>query len=614
MREPSVLIRMRHIAVACLWAVPLASLVHVSGITWTFPALLVVLAAWTIWRPAAGLLIFALVLPLAFGLVIVADLPLAPARVVESALLAVLIGWAIRAALRPAETRERSRLALPAASMALLVAVSAMVSALTQFNGMTDALHAIWRHLTVDSLSGGGAVRGLSASFRWLEVLALCVMAEQTMRKARSWAPLIVAGWLGAGAAVAAQTVVRVAQATLSRGEGWRGALDVFQHTRFGAIYDDLNAAGSLFALLLIAAVLFTLSRRRWVFGVAAVPVLFIALTGTQSRAAVASALLVFGAVASLALWRRGHVRLTVALAVGVIVLSVPVAIARGSTHVSAGAALSSRVEMWRVSLKMTAEDPMFGVGAGQFQSASRDYLTDAFIASFPEASSGENAHNNFLQVLAEFGMIGLVCFVWLLVAAFRPSADAPSAERRALMAGLSAFLLSALFGHPLLIYDIAVGFFLAVGMMAGLGSAPAAPPRIWQWSVIALVLIALPWRVVVALAPPTPDVVGAALAAAPLDGQSYFVAEAVSRWRLRPQVRAALFPMRWDGAADAECRVRILINDAPADEVSLTSDAWVSVPMIVPPARRLSLPAEVELRVSSGACRLLVGSVHAWR
>jgi hypothetical protein len=366
--------------------------------------------------------------------------------------------------------------------------------------------------------------------------------------------------------------------------------------------------------MLVVTAVLFTIGSRRWLFGAVTVPVLLVALLGTQSRAAIAATIVVFGGLFVIALVRRGQRAVGIALAAVVIAVAVPVVVAKGSTHVSAGAALSSRIEMWRVALKISAEDPVFGVGASRFQTASRDYLTDAFIASFPEAAVGENAHNNFLQVLAELGLTGFIAFVWLLWAAIRKGPDPSSPERRALVAGLTAFLVSALFGHPLLIYEIAVGFFFVIGVVAGLGTPPMRSPRLWQWALVAFVVVTLPWRVMVALAPAPPDVVGAKSSATNLDGQSYYVAEGISRWRLRPHARAAVFPMRWDGTAADDCRVRFIVNDMPADEVSLRSDSWQPVPIIVPPGGRESVPPEVELRVSNASCKLLVGGIHAWR
>jgi hypothetical protein len=61
----------------------------------------------------------------------------------------------------------------------------------------------------------------------------------------------------------------------------------------------------------------------------------------------------------------------------------------------------------------------------------------------------------------------------------------------------LAAFLISALAGHPLLIPQVAAGFFVALGLAAGL-----APPRAagraaswWAWGGATLAAASVLWR-----------------------------------------------------------------------------------------------------------------------
>jgi O-antigen ligase len=176
---------------------------------------------------------------------------------------------------------------------------------------------------------------------------------------------------------------------------------------RASAVYPDLNAAGSLFALLAITALL--LSRAAsMAFVIAVVPVLLVALLATQSRAAMIAAVLVLGGVVAMRVARPGR-RAAAAAVIGLIgFMALAIVAIKGPAQVSPEAALSSRFGMWRVALKIARDDPWFGVGAGQFQTASRDYLSPAFIASFPEAAVGENAHNIFLQYWVNSGSPGL--------------------------------------------------------------------------------------------------------------------------------------------------------------------------------------------------------------
>jgi hypothetical protein len=52
-------------------------------------------------------------------------------------------------------------------------------------------------------------------------------------------------------------------------------------------------------------------------------------------------------------------------------------------------------------------DSPYFGVGAGNYQFFDRFYGHDQV----------EVAHNQYLEVLAEMGVQGLICLIWLLIA-----------------------------------------------------------------------------------------------------------------------------------------------------------------------------------------------------
>jgi len=66
-----------------------------------------------------------------------------------------------------------------------------------------------------------------------------------------------------------------------------------------------------------------------------------------------------------------------------------------------------SRLEVWRDTLRMAGDHPLFGVGPGGFDSALPAYHDTARAVS--------HAHNQFLHVLAELGLVGLAAFLFLL-------------------------------------------------------------------------------------------------------------------------------------------------------------------------------------------------------
>jgi O-antigen ligase len=99
------------------------------------------------------------------------------------------------------------------------------------------------------------------------------------------------------------------------------------------------------------------------------------------------------------------------------IILFVPVFYQRGIVQsIESGGA--GRLDIWKVGLLIATERPFFGVGIGNFAPA---FTWDAIArpGSFIYAAAilpGRDAHNIFLQIAAELGLIGLVLFVVPLV------------------------------------------------------------------------------------------------------------------------------------------------------------------------------------------------------
>jgi O-antigen ligase len=69
---------------------------------------------------------------------------------------------------------------------------------------------------------------------------------------------------------------------------------------------------------------------------------------------------------------------------------------------------LDSRTFIWRVGLAKFADHPVMGVGGSAFRSAVSDDIPDGLVA-----------HNTFLSVLVEYGVIGAALFILIMIQIF---------------------------------------------------------------------------------------------------------------------------------------------------------------------------------------------------
>ena len=121
----------------------------------------------------------------------------------------------------------------------------------------------------------------------------------------------------------------------------------------------------------------------------------------------------------------------------------------------------------------MIAARPLFGVGVGQYYRTSPLFLSPQLAWAY----GAENAHNYFLQVGAELGVLGLALFcAWVGVVlgrALKAIAIEPH-DLRLLGAtgGVVVLLGTCLTGHPLLIDEVAFPFWIQFGLVAGLSGS----------------------------------------------------------------------------------------------------------------------------------------------
>jgi O-antigen ligase len=233
-------------------------------------------------------------------------------------------------------------------------------------------------------------------------------------------------------------------------------------------------AGAAVVAALTVTALVTTVSRAGWVGLMAAVIVCTAMLPGTLvDHGSVVRRLRRVARGIGLAVMAAGLLWTMADLALPDRTTSVPVetpwdaAVQTVDPREPLDTVLKGRLHLWRAGLDLAEDHWLLGAGLGNYP---------RFLSSYPGSRGPENAHNYFIQVLAEAGTIGLAGLLLLLIAmalAVWPSSAGRNASRARLAVGVSmgllAFVLTWLTGHPLLTLSnqLALAATLAVGVAA---------------------------------------------------------------------------------------------------------------------------------------------------
>jgi O-antigen ligase len=607
------------VIVSALISLPLASLFqhpHVTlGMKGLVAAIWLVAVSW----PAAGVLAIAVLLPLALPIEHFLG-PAPTATAITEAIVLAFAGGAILRLRAPAPDGG-GRLSRPALLFGSLIAASAIVTLVAQhaLAPTRDLPSDLWQHVTTRYLFAVGQWTELHQAVRWISALAVAALVERALRRAPAVAPMVVRMFLVGGAAAATFAALRVGTLLLEGRidqDRWVILKYIFNELRISALHQDPNAAGSYFGLLLVPALIIALRHRNVWMALGVIPLVGVAFVVAGSRAAMLAVGVVIGVMAVMAMFKSRRFVLATSVLILVPLLGFVASAVTRSSHASLGRAAAIRHEMSLLTFDMTRDHPAFGVGIGNFRAVSRHYVTDEYPQLRRFAPNGQNAHNNFLQVLGELGTPALIVFLWLVLPVVRrwpwepASASEVEVYASAMAAGLATFLISALFGHPLLVPEVAAAFFLALGLTSALLPAPGGRRRVGQivlWAAISLVVLSLPWRIGDARAAAR-DHEGLSPIVGTLDDVPYRIADAQATWRIPSEAQVVTLPLRWDEPVPAECRVDVVFDGRVADQARPDAKAWMPLRFSLPSASSPADVRELQLRISGSGCRLMVG------
>ena len=425
-----------------------------------------VIAGLTAWRPAVGLVATVAVMP--------AGALFAPPPARGAELFAAAFGAAWLLTLwRPLSRRPWPRaivipavlytVALAGSWKSLLVAEAAGVSltALPEF-----LLHAIPSDYLVFSSPEAETWTLLQASAGIGLLLAAVGLTRDHPELLRHLGRTCVA----AAAVLGLATVAAVVMEWSAAGYATAFLARFLSGERFALHLADMNAAGSWYALAAVAATAIAiLSTHHRAAAVAALAVIGVAIWFTGSRSAyLAVTVGVFVLALGQQRWPLNR-RQMITVAGLLALLLVAGAIASdwragdtGSTSMSA----RLRSQFLAATVRMFTSAPIFGVGIGRYFDRSPEFMSEELRMLY----GNENAHNYFAQQFAELGLVGGILFAWLIVALVRSgwkAARQSSAEHLGLYAGGVGYLTSCVTGHPLLVPEVALPFWVAAGAAA---------------------------------------------------------------------------------------------------------------------------------------------------
>ena len=143
---------------------------------------------------------------------------------------------------------------------------------------------------------------------------------------------------------------------------------------------------------------------------------------------------------------------------------------------------IKRRIATWKFTVLMIKDHPLIGSGIGTFRYNTLKYQAKFFEQgenrSLYPSGFADKAHNEYLQLWAELGIIGLLIFIWLIICYFNYGINLLKKIKDyykqgiviGLMGSVLAVLVDALFGFPLHLPATIVLFWLTIGLTVAMG------------------------------------------------------------------------------------------------------------------------------------------------
>jgi O-antigen ligase len=553
-----------------------------------------------LWRPAVAIVLLAAITPA--GQLLAPD----PARAAEMLAWAFLAGWLLRI-WRPLSPAGFPRIVLIAASLyAACVFVSWLAVTLGNAGGIDPAAlpRFVLRAIGTDHLAATSPEPQTWTMLLALGGVAVLLAAIAVVREQPSLARWIAGAIAIAMAALSLAVFGSVLRQWAAAGFAWMWLARYPTIERAAIHLLDVNAAGSQYVLGGLAAFGLAIAdtRRRWLWSavvVAIIPGIWI----SGSRSAALTAVIVAGWAFRRSTWKATRAQVTVVAAMIVLLAAGAVLVSQMAiAQNAAGQAMRFRMQFTQTTARMFATAPMFGVGVGRYHQRSGEFMPAELRAVFVH----ENAHNYFAQQFAELGLVGGLAFLGLVAAALRAgwrSTRAGGIAGPALMASVVGYLVTCVTGHPLLVSEAAIPFWVVFGASA----AATDTTQVWRY---AKWLPATTAAVLILLTVPLARA-GVSYRSEQQAEQGFYPAEQADgmlfRWTTRHAVTYVpsppgflTFEVRAAGTADGRpFELQTEVDGILMDRRTVPADRWMKIEIPIRPRRKATAAfRRVDLRL----------------
>ena len=76
---------------------------------------------------------------------------------------------------------------------------------------------------------------------------------------------------------------------------------------------------------------------------------------------------------------------------------------------------IGARIGFWIITKEILKENPLFGVGIANNLNKKNKYISDNNLKNFSYLKSLVHFHNNYLEIISQFGILGLVLFLYII-------------------------------------------------------------------------------------------------------------------------------------------------------------------------------------------------------